>query len=299
MSISKGSRQKFTKRPTDIGSPTITAPQFTSPGFSWNGAADIDENNSEQFYFHIFGNVPSSIKLFIFGDKFNQIFYTELGQHNHGPGTYQSGNVNSGSTAHTHTTNIGHSHTLSGTAVSGGSHRHGIRIEVSADGWAVDIVGGSEAGSTYYYDLPDHPGYTIIAYDGTHSHTLSGSAVTYSGSPTSSSVNVNTHQHAVDSGSSANTGIVPSAGAVRTSGSPKEYFTGLKIWVDGVDKTAILLAQAGLASFGDGTAGHILVTNGVELSLNGMILTAGQHKITLSLTGLNNGGKVRYNLYVY
>lgn len=298
MSLTKGSRQKFSKKPTDIGSPTITAPQFTSPGFSWNGAADIDENNTDTFYFHIFGNVPSNILLYIFGDKFNQAFYTELGQHSHGYGTYATGNVSTGSTSHSHTTNIGHSHTLSGTAVSAGSHRHGVRTEFSADGWAVDIVGGSEAGSTYYYDLPDHPGYTILGYDGTHSHTLSGS-VSYSGSPSSSTVSINTHGHGVTSGSSSDTGIIPSAGAVRTSGSPKEYFDSLKIFIDGIEQTVALKLQAGLAKFGDGTAGHIIVTNGVELSLNGFIATPGQHKIRFELGGLNNGGKVRYNLYIF
>jgi hypothetical protein len=111
--------------------------------------------------------------------------------------------------------------------------------------------------------------------------------------------NIDSHTHGVASGSVANYGLLPGLGSLHTSGTAKQYFDSLKIYIDGVDRTVALLAYVSLVKFGDGTASHVLVTTGVELDISPYVTTLGQHKITFLLnTGSpNNGGKLHYNLY--
>ena len=68
-----------------------------------SGSGDIDENVSEKCYF-VLSKVPRSITLYLYGERFNTQFYTELAYHNHGG---SSGNSN---VAHSHT--VAHSHSV-------------------------------------------------------------------------------------------------------------------------------------------------------------------------------------------
>lgn len=291
MSITKGSNQKFAKKRTSVSTPAITKPSIEFTSLNWNGAADIDENNLEKFFFHIFGAAPTEVKLYVYGDRFNQAFYTEIGEHDHGGGTLQTGNVNIGDTNHRHSTNIYHRHYLSLTSASF-YHSHQLYVELSSS--SGDVVSTSGPSGKYVYQSP-------ILIKGRDLTATTSGYTNYIGSTAAGSTytSVNTHQHAVASGTSANAGISPAAGSVRVSGSPKQYFDDLQIEIDGTDRTAALLAQKGWAKFGDGTSGHAIVVSGAELDLKNYITTPGEHKIIFTLPGSDNGGKLRWNLYIF
>jgi len=300
MAIVKGSGQNFSKKPTNIGIPVVTQPKELITALALTGNGDMDENTPETLYFHVFGGVPGDIRLYIYGEEFSPFHYSELPQHNHGPGSYQSSNVNSGSTTHAHgntfsinNTNLSHGHSYS---MGSDSHRHRVwSIPNTPTALGVLLSSGSQG----WYDAAPGNGHQLLENDshshsltiynnlGNHSHGISGGITNNS---------INSHQHAVSSGSSSNTGLVGPA-ALNTV-AVKDYFDDLQIEVDGVDRTATLKTQAGVAKFGDGTAGHSIVTTGIELQLGSFISTPGQHKIVFSLGGSQNGGKLRYNLYL-
>ncbi|MFH1074562.1 MAG: hypothetical protein V1752_05680 [Candidatus Firestonebacteria bacterium] len=68
-----------------------------------SGCGDIDENVSEKVYF-VLDKIPRSIKLYLYGEKFNEQYYTELAGHNH------NGTTSNQSNGHTHT--VDHKHAL-------------------------------------------------------------------------------------------------------------------------------------------------------------------------------------------
>lgn len=288
MSVTKGSRQSFSKKGTNVSIPAVTQPRQVSGVVSLTGQANISEVVDDSLYFHVFGAVPADIRLFIYGELFNQHFYTELGQHDHGPGT-----LGTDADSHSHnisgnTNNTGnHSHNVSGNTDSD-THTHSIEIGVGDNGNRIDIDGASNTTFVFGFIGNDNHSHNISGNTnntGGHSHNISGNT------------NSDNHSHSVTTGLSGTRGTVPAAGSLNTTAS-KQYFDDLQIEIDGVDQTAALLAQAGLAKFGDGTNGHQIVTNGVELQLGSFINTAGQHKIRFNLGGSNNGGRLRYNLYL-
>lgn len=290
MGFTKGSNQKFTKKRTSVSTPSIVKPTIEFQSLNWNGAADMDENNPEKTYFHVFGAAPTEAKLYLYGDRFNQAFYTEIGEHDHGPGTLQTGNVNVGDTTHNHTTDTYHRHYNNFTSGTD-YHSHRLYAEVPNAG----TVDTSSDPAGYTYGSP-----ALIEGESSHAHPIQGyTDYQGSGSAASTSISLNAHQHAVASGDTDIAGISPAVGSVRVSGSPKQYFDDLRIEIDGVDKTADLKLQAGVAKFGDGTSGHSIVTSGIELDIQSYIVTPGEHKIIFSLPGSNNGGKLRWYIYIF
>ena len=87
-----------------------------------------------------------------------------------------------------------------------------------------------------------------------------------------------------------------------------EYNNDLRIYVDGSDRTAVILTQLGIAALGDGTSTHAFVTTGytIDLLLLGAIwnggagsaLSAGRHTIQFRQIAGVAGGKVRSNLEI-
>jgi len=286
--------KKFSKRRTDIDVPATSRPTLIVSGLSYVGSADIDNNNPENLYFHIFGQLPQEIKLYIFGERFNQNFYTEIGLHNHDSGSLSTNNISVDGHQHGTNTDINHGHGHS-LEVSPSSHKHGLVISenttASDDGLDTNNEGVTLSSDGRFINN------TSLSISG----SVTGTGTLNKGGQTG---NVNSgstlHAHSVTSGVTGTVGLNPGVGSLHTAGSAKQFFDDMKIALDGIDKTSILLTQASLAKFGDGTSGHTIVTTGVVLDITSLVLTPGQHKLTFSLnTGSpNNGGKVRYNLYL-
>jgi hypothetical protein len=52
--------------------------------YALEGERHIDKDNPGRIYFHIRGRQPSSVTLYLRAEQFSTLYYTELGQHDHG-----------------------------------------------------------------------------------------------------------------------------------------------------------------------------------------------------------------------
>jgi hypothetical protein len=85
-----------------------------------------------------------------------------------------------------------------------------------------------------------------------------------------------------------------------SGGSPKTYPDQLKVYIDGTDRTAALLALCGLDKFGDGTDTHAFVTTGTgELDVTALLAGGTFHDMKISEPISAKGGRVLLCLEVY
>ena len=168
---------------------------------------------------------------------------------------------------HSHTgttaTQVGdHTHTV--------SHSHTARVNTSGGGVIAAL--GSDTGSFIGILSTDAP--TTSGLTGNHTHTFT----------------------------SDNTGI--NGGTVSTS--QKTYLNDMKVYLDGEDLayeiTSTLLSRASvsMSKFGDGTQGHALnlPTGSGSIIITDLLATTGQHYLVFKQSGVNMGGRIRYNVYV-
>ena len=234
-------------------------------------------------------------------------------------------------TGHTHNFSVtsgsggSHSHSLSGSTASGGSsHSHSISLTTGSDGShthtasidtyknKTDSVAGDD--HTHSIDLTSGSG-------GSHSHSLSG-ALAGSGDLTSSDGGGHNHTISGLTGDSGDdvvtiTGQTGESGELSTSetGSHSHSITGqtgetgvmeksypdsLKVYINGVDKTADILSKSGLSELGDGTQNHSFVTTGTsEMDISDLIASDGFHEIKITEPTVDKGGRVLLHLEVY
>ena len=221
------------------------------------------------------------------GAKLHQGYYTELKEHNHGVGTLAvssasdhshakgslsgsqplhnhslSGNTGNQDTPHTHEIPDNHRH----TSVQGGSSYTGY------------IVSGDERTTSNQSASHKHAVGTLAVGNG------GNDAVSISGS----TAGAGAHNHTL-SGNTANEGVTP-----------KTYPNQLKVYINGVDKTADVLALTGLTQFGDGTSGHAFVTTGSgEMDISALVSASQFHEIKITAPISGNGGRCLLHLELY
>ncbi len=223
---------------------------------------------------------------------------TESQSHKHTPGTlagtqpthtHTKGTLAGTQPTHTHDMqNHRHNEVETGLSTTGEVAAYEIEKEVSAGGNdAVTIAGSTAAGGNQAVTIA---GLSSIA-DRSHSHSISltsaaggNQAVTIAGSTASTGG----HSHTI-SGSTANTGD-----------SPKTYPHALKVYVNGVNKTADILTKSGLGVLGDGTSGHDFVTTGTgEMDISDLIVAAQIHELKVTEPTADKGGRVLCHIEVY
>lgn len=202
--------------------------------------------------------------------------------HTHADGTYQTDQASN----HNHP-NVepgagdtgmegAHAHDVTGTSGAwsiANLHDHAITFN-SANGGneAVTITGDLANGGGHGHVISG-----ITAEQAAHGHVISGTSAAGSA-----------HNHSI-SGSTALTGDAP-----------KTYSDSLKVYVNGVDKTAELLALSPLAAFGDGTAGHAFITTGSgELDMSALVAANQFHEIKVTEPTAAKGGKVLLHMELY
>jgi hypothetical protein len=135
-SVAYAMRSEYSNRAEVVNTPMV-----------YTGHGDIDSNVSERCYIHL-EKVPRTVKMYLWGEKFNTQFYTELGAHTH---TIQP---------HNH----GHSAT----------HTHGVG---SPSGGSSVQLNGSPIGGYFYFISSDSPGPTdycgVLTTDPTGASTIS------------------------------------------------------------------------------------------------------------------------------
>ena len=232
MSVAYSMRSEFTNR--------ADTPMVIS------GCGDIDDNVSEKLYFHL-TKMPRNITLYLYGEKFNTQYYTELAAHDHG--------VLTSDQSSTHTHSVLHSHKVVLQVTTGNTSIYGCGYS-SNNAWASDIVEQV--------------------------------------SPTTSSSS-NGHNHSIN-----NDGIF----AATKSSIQKMFLNDAKIYLNGEnvsnEVTGIFLSKTTLSKFGDGTQTHQLntTTGSGPIDITSQIVTTGQHFLVFKQSGINQGGRIRYYLYI-
>jgi len=222
------------------------------------------------------------------GAKLHQGYYSELLQHNHGVGTltipfapnhtHAAGSLAGSQPDHTHpltgsTANqsVSHNHVISNI-----SHQHAIPATGSGGqtGWANGCTSPSGNQSASH----NHAKGTLAVGNG------GNDAVTITGNTGSNGY----HEHVI-SGNTANAGVAA-----------KTYPDQLKVYINGVDKTAEVLALTGLTQFGDGTVGHAFVSTGSgEMDISSLVSAAQFHEIKITEPTSGKGGGCLLHLELY
>ena len=217
-----------------------------------SGCGDIDENVPEKCYF-VLSKMPRSITLYLYGERFNAQYYTELSAHNH------NGNTNGESNGHTHL--VPHDHSL------------------------------------IFYNPSGEGGTAVRGADFAPSASKSLKGVISAETPTSANVS-DDHIHAY----TTSTVGVSSVYAIGTQ--YKNYLNDMRVFLDGTnvsnEVTGALLSKTTLSKFGDGTNLHVLnSSNGSgAIDMTALISSTGQHYLVFKQTVMNQGGRIRYYIYV-
>lgn len=231
------------------------------------------------------------------GAKLHQGYYTELAEHNHGPGTLTV------STAANHQHSIAqHDHGAGSLSGSQANHYH---------------TGNTENNSrNHWHSQPEHrhpasnkadgTGSNYVDLDGDentgennqshyHSFTTNGagddpvtiSGYTETGGPTTTGL-AGEHNHSL-SGLTANAGTTP-----------KTYGKNHKVYINNVDKTAQILSRSGLPYLGDGTATSGFVVNGTgEIQIDDLGVNNGMNEIKITCPESGFGGRVLVHIELY
>lgn len=222
------------------------------------------------------------------GAKLHQGYYTELMEHIHAEGTLAGtqpthahgagslsavavGNHSHGFSA-TSSTQASHTH-ASGSYVAN-SHQHGgVTAGGTSTGWKeANVSGDSGAAGNHSHTVSGTTGDA-----GNHGHSISGSTALGGGDAV------------IITGDTANAGVTP-----------KTYPHELKVYINGVNKTAEILALTALTELGDGTAGHAFVTTGTgEMDISALVAAAQFHEIKVTEPTSAKGGRCLLHLEVY
>jgi hypothetical protein len=258
---------------------------------SIEGEKDIDPSNRKRLYFHVSGGYPDTATLYLQAHSFSNLFYSEVGGHQHGldvatqPGGSQA--------AHTHVVKFANLKT--GPA---GSHRHEIWANTEDTGGAIEfdnpdrnerLTGpGGAAGGAANMEVTPAPD---------HDHSIAVGDITSEPGGGGAS-----HTHQV-TGSTKNAG---QTGSAMRAGGQYTFFSDLKISLDTNDITAAVLKQiqgrnpgADWSQFGSGNQTHAFVVSGtgeIDLLQLGVDLGPSQH--VLEFTVGSGGGQLHYNLYL-
>jgi hypothetical protein len=270
--------------------------------FALEGDADIAEDNPKRIYFHIRGGRPK-VTLYLKGEKFSSLYYTELGRHSH---PLDLKTVKDG----------GHTHGLLADEVvtkDAGAHGHSIVAAIDEpptfndQGFIEDNAIMMDNFDTVTFQTltdaqyaPDGKRVLEVKDAPEHHHELDKDSLKLDEGDSE-------HRHDI-TGDTENTGVtkVSADPEVRTTGARYRYADDLRVTLDGVDYTQKIRDRVTTDSapnawntIGDGTKNHALVATGtgpVELTLLGADLSEGEHIIELSVP--SGGGRVHYNLYV-
>jgi hypothetical protein len=257
--------------------------------FALEGEKDIDTDNPKRLHFQIRGGFPSAVLLYLWGDAFSSLYYTELGSHDHGL-----------SKVTTSTAKLpDHKHDLSGVGVGQAkpqTHHHQVSVlfqQLDDNNLPNQITNGplsAVANATYRTGIPQ-----FLTEDGAHTHDLTSKAT---GSPLAGAPGIT--QTLIGKTDAAGNTAPPASTPYQARGGPAyDYLDDLRIKFDGTDITGLVTAKLGWSKIGDGTNTHALVLNGtggIDLLQLGLSIGPGAHELDLRVP--SGGGKVLYNLYV-
>jgi hypothetical protein len=287
--------------------------------FSFEGEKDIDKDNPKRLRFNING-VPASVRLYLWGDRFSTLYYTELGKHKH---TFDERTGPASTSLAQHNHSLGHAHALPDAP----AHHHDLWVNrrqylPEPDPFSSnrgEFVGFSipqpaPSAMPFYYDREPGQANSWVGDQTIRFVDSSGNAITteppnpdVSGpaTPTAGSGR-ETHDHALPE-----TVFAGASDAVARSGSTMKAYeyldhmrVSLRVGLVSTDITPAILSKLNWTSLGAGNPDDPLNKDGTgEIDL---LAIANEKKIDLSLPNTyeltfsvaDGGGKVAYNLFV-
>jgi hypothetical protein len=287
--------------------------------FSFEGEKDIDAANPKRLRFNING-VPASVRLYLWGDRFSTLYYTELGEHSHtfDKPTEPATRID----PHTHSLSD-HTHEV----LSSPPHRHQVlasraALNVTGQMGALPKIGSVDTGESPAYsdhgwhwdglkwieqtDWPfiedepiprlDSAGHPVATETSVPSLDATGSEVTGDGS--------DFHRHQLPATSPFGADVAARGPHGSAYGYLNNLRVGLRVGLVSTDITDSILKRLNWARLGTSNPNDLLNTEGTgEIDL---LAIANENKIDLSLPGTyeltfsvkSGGGKVAYNLFV-
>jgi hypothetical protein len=285
--------------------------------FSFEGEKDIDVRNPKKLRFTING-VVARAELYLWGDRFSTLYYSELGQHTHSFDTWPVSPAAQRTTApaswldeHTHKLPDGHGSTVPTPWVPGSlepplpdGYHETHQLLSTADG---DAVGVLIPGADNKY----RPGSPVWIIGGQHSHRVTvsfGNTTTFEGVQTPGSA---FHTHLIPDTSPFGATDVSARGPHERS---HRYLDDLRVGlrvgsrppVPPIDVTRGILRRLPTAwgRLGTGNSNDPLNVEGtgpidllaIAREVGVDLSSAGTHELTFSVN--QGGGKIAYNLYV-
>ena len=283
----------------------VDAARPTTRAVSYEGEKDLAKDHSKRLSFHVIGGPSSSATLYLWGDKFSSLHYTQLGAHEHKIPELET----SSEEQEAHDLSHHHDMDLSSatTAEDDPEHDHDLKIPVNEDPTNEDAI-RTAANADFIKSFKDlgNKDFQPRVTGGKHTHPLTGVHPTQT-APLS--VPGSSHHHTTktqtDAGESVTTGPTGQGNVIEAGTTARlTFFDDLRVWLDGTDTTDLILAQLGgpendWDKLGDGTPKHKLVTDGTGPIALERIATLNQDAHILEFKVDNDsGGNIRYNLYV-
>lgn len=293
----------------------VDAAKSATRAVSYEGEKDIDKNNSKTLTFHIEGGPAKSVILYLWGEKFSSLFYTELGAHEHNIPEIDTAEQISDTAEvldHTHTVDIKDLAVTEEGSIHGS--KHDIKFPANdpsekdiSDDYAINV--GTTADEFKWLSELNYNNKLGLVNGGEHSHELllpSGGLVLTT--PPDTTMSSGSHHHRTEESTTKKTGQGRLPKEDRTK--RLTYVDNLQVILDGTDNiTDLILSQLRWDWLGDGTSAHEMATIGSNAIALHRISTFNQGVHTLEFrcpTKKENnnvevtdwGGNIRYNLYV-
>ncbi len=267
--------------------------------FALEGEKDIDVDNPKELHFDLRGGVPNSILLVFRGDAFSSFYYTQIGQHSHKLSA-------AGQAANATDTLSGHKHDFANSQTDLTIHRHKVKTSRNTIDYGEGRDPQQEVSLVADEDKEEWTGYGPIGHvqsfdyieDDGHVHTFNGAKT---GKPDIDATGGHTHTllGTTEAGgiSSRPASLKYTASVGVGYGYPDDVqvaFNGhdITLWIQGHNTTFA-------GKIGDGTAGHLFVTQGtseLDLIQAGVALRAHDNVITFALP--SGGGRLMWNLFI-
>jgi hypothetical protein len=246
----------------------------------YHGSIDLDAQTPGLVHLHFEtpDHIPAAVKLFLRGDRFSLALYTQIGRHSHQAAS------DTVSLTHAHAHNI---HVVGNE----GAHSHAIRV---------GNTGGKSKPGDHHYNGAYEAGLSLGGWNGAWVSSLS---VFTGGDNGDYSVQTTRHDHTIagsvlgerqDHGH--NITVQPFSAPVSATEGHNDFFSDLRVLIDGTDQTPAILARAGWTALGDGTLGHPFTSRGTGLlDVTALVpLTVGTHEIRFQTAA--GGGKLHYDV---
>ena len=254
-----------------------------SLAYALEGEKDITKENPKKIYFHIRGGRPNAVTLYLKGDRFSTIYYTELGKHNHVMNlTIQDLTIPA------------HDHRLGELTTSPEVEKiqHNVFALVEHNPpelRAINVVDMDDLGERETSDVKRLLKMDISHDPPNHYHVIESGGATEE--KEEESLEITVARSSLDDAGASPPGV-------HLNDNPYTYINNLEIWLNEKPYTPEIISRLGWDSLGNGNREHELNEKGTGPIQLDLLADLNEGLNILELKVGSSGGKIHYNLYV-